>query len=55
MNAVEAMQWRYAVKAMNGEKVSDEKIDRILEAIRLSPSSSGLQPSTNCWWLQIQH
>ncbi len=44
MNAVEAMQWRYAVKAMNGEKVSDEKIDRILEAIRLSPSSSGLQP-----------
>ena len=44
MKAVEAMQWRYAVKAMNGEKVSDEKIERILEAIRLSPSSSGLQP-----------
>jgi len=44
MNAVEAMQWRYAVKAMNGEKISDEKIERILEAIRLSPSSSGLQP-----------
>ena len=44
MSAVEAMQWRYAVKAMNGEKVSDEKIERILEAIRLSPSSSGLQP-----------
>ena len=44
MNAVEAMQWRYAVKAMNGEKVSDDKIERILEAIRLSPSSSGLQP-----------
>ena len=44
MNAVEAMQWRYAVKAMNGEKVSDDKIERILEAIRLSPSSTGLQP-----------
>jgi nitroreductase len=44
MKAVEAMQWRYAVKAMNGEKVSDEKVERILEAIRLSPSSSGLQP-----------
>jgi nitroreductase len=44
MNVVERMQWRYAVKAMNGEKVSDEKIERILEAIRLSPSSSGLQP-----------
>jgi len=44
MNVVERMQWRYAVKAMNGEKVSDEKVERILEAIRLSPSSSGLQP-----------
>ena len=44
MNAVEAMHWRYAVKAMNGEKVSDDKIERILEVIRLSPSSSGLQP-----------
>jgi nitroreductase len=44
MNVVERMQWRYAVKAMNGEKVSDEKIERILEAVRLSPSSSGLQP-----------
>ena len=44
MNAVEAMQWRYAVKAMNGEMVSDDKIERILEAIRLSPSSTGLQP-----------
>lgn len=44
MNVVERMQWRYAVKAMNGEKVSYEKIERILEAVRLSPSSSGLQP-----------
>lgn len=44
MNVVERMQWRYAVKAMNGEKVSGDKIERILEAIRLSPSSSGLQP-----------
>jgi len=44
MNVVERMQWRYAVKAMNGEKVSNDKIERIVEAIRLSPSSSGLQP-----------
>jgi nitroreductase len=44
MNVVERMEWRYAVKAMNGEKVSDDKIERILEAVRLSPSSSGLQP-----------
>ena len=38
------MNWRYATKAMNGQKVDDEKINRILESIRLSPSSIGLQP-----------
>ncbi|MBS9780249.1 MAG: NAD(P)H-dependent oxidoreductase [Moraxellaceae bacterium] len=35
---------RYATKAMNGESVPQEKIDNILEAIRLAPTSSGLQP-----------
>ncbi len=35
---------RYATKAMNGEVVPQEKIDTILEAIRLVPTSSGLQP-----------
>jgi len=29
---------------MNGQKVPQEKIDNILEAIRLAPTSSGLQP-----------
>lgn len=29
---------------MNGKVVPQEKIDRILEAIRLAPTSSGLQP-----------
>jgi nitroreductase len=29
---------------MNGEKVSEEKINRIIEAARLAPTSSGLQP-----------
>jgi len=29
---------------MNGKEVAQEKIDRILEAIRLTPTSSGLQP-----------
>ncbi|MFP3534376.1 nitroreductase family protein, partial [Burkholderia sp. SIMBA_042] len=28
----------------NGDKVEQEKIDPILEAIRLAPSSSGMQP-----------
>jgi nitroreductase len=29
---------------MNGKKVADDKIERILEAARLAPTSSGLQP-----------
>ncbi|PRP68285.1 NAD(P)H-dependent oxidoreductase [Nonlabens agnitus] len=44
MNLIENLKWRYAAKAMNGEKVSQDKIDRILEAVRLAPTSSGLQP-----------
>lgn len=44
MSVLELMNWRYATKAMNGQKVDDEKINRILESIRLSPSSIGLQP-----------
>lgn len=46
MNIIESLEWRYASKRMNGEKVPAEKIDRILEAIRLAPSSMGLQPYT---------
>lgn len=38
------LHWRYATKSYNGETVAQEKIDSILEAIRLAPSSSGLQP-----------
>lgn len=44
MELLDKLNWRYAAKAMNGEKVSDEKIDRIIEAARLAPTSSGLQP-----------
>lgn len=44
MELLEKLKWRYAAKAMNGEKVSQEKIDNILEAARLAPTSSGLQP-----------
>lgn len=29
---------------MNGQKVAQEKVDYILEAIRMAPTSSGLQP-----------
>jgi len=43
MNLIEKLNWRYATKRMNGTKVPQEKIDRILEAIRLAPTSLGLQ------------
>ncbi|CUH68270.1 Major NAD(P)H-flavin oxidoreductase [Thalassovita gelatinovora] len=41
----EKLNWRYATKKMDPSKtVPDEKIDAILEAISLAPTSSGLQP-----------
>lgn len=46
MDLIQSLEWRYAAKRMNGSKVADEKIDRILEAIRLAPSSMGMQPYT---------
>jgi len=44
VNFIDNLNKRYATKAMNGEVVPQEKIDNILEAIRLAPTSSGLQP-----------
>ncbi|WP_144892303.1 nitroreductase family protein [Flavobacterium tiangeerense] len=44
MELIDKLKWRYAAKAMNGEKVSQEKLDTILEAAILAPTSSGLQP-----------
>ena len=42
---LEHMQWRYATKKMDSSKsVPQEKVDRIVEAARLAPTSSGLQP-----------
>lgn len=39
------LNWRYATKKMDASKaVSQDKVDRILEAVRLAPTSSGLQP-----------
>lgn len=39
------LKWRYATKKMDPSKaVPQDKVDRILEAIRLSATSSGLQP-----------
>jgi len=44
MSIIAKLNERYAAKAMNGEVVPQEKVDNILEAIRLTPTSSGLQP-----------
>lgn len=44
MELLDKLNWRYATKAMNGEKVSQDKIDTIIEAASLAPTSSGLQP-----------
>jgi nitroreductase len=42
---IQKLQWRYAAKKMNPAKsVPQEKLDRILESIRLTATSSGLQP-----------
>ncbi len=42
---IEKLQWRYATKKMNvTQAVPQEKVDRILEATRLTATSSGLQP-----------
>jgi len=43
-NLLETLQWRYAAKKMDPSKaVPQEKVDRILEAVRLTATSSGLQ------------
>ena len=44
MSLINQLNWRYATKRMNGTKVPQEKVDKILEAIRLTPTSFGLQP-----------
>lgn len=43
---IDSLQWRYAAKRMNGQKVPADKLDNILEAIRLTATSNGLQPFT---------
>ncbi|MBC3542344.1 NAD(P)H-dependent oxidoreductase [Rufibacter sediminis] len=44
MNLLQDLNWRYATKRMTGEKIPQDKMDTILEAIRLSASSMGFQP-----------
>jgi nitroreductase/dihydropteridine reductase len=41
---IDRLNWRYATKKMNPDlAVAEDKVERILEAVRLAPTSSGLQ------------
>lgn len=45
MKLLEHLNWRYATKKMDPAKpVAEDKVNRILEAVRMTASSSGLQP-----------
>lgn len=42
---LDRLQWRYATKKMDPSRaVPQDKVERIVEAARLAPTSSGLQP-----------
>lgn len=45
MSLIEAFNWRYATKKFDStKKVDNELVEKIVEAARLAPTSSGLQP-----------
>ncbi|SMP23275.1 NAD(P)H-dependent oxidoreductase [Chryseobacterium profundimaris] len=45
MSLIEDLNWRHAVKAYDPtKKLKEEDLNKILEAARLAPTSSGLQP-----------
>jgi len=46
MSVLNNLKWRYATKRMNGQKVPAEKLENILYAIQLAPTSIGMQPFT---------
>ncbi len=43
-NFLQDLQWRYATKAFDSQKLTDEQLNYILEAGRLTASSYGLEP-----------
>ena len=46
MSTLNNLEWRYAAKRMNGQKIPGDKLEKILKAIQLAPTSIGLQPFT---------
>jgi nitroreductase / dihydropteridine reductase len=43
MSLIHDLEWRYAAKKLNGQTITEDKMNAILEATRLSASSYGLQ------------
>ena len=49
MSLIENLQWRHAVKAFDpNQSVSQENIDKIIEATRLAPTSSLQKLPSTC-------
>ncbi|MFZ5620745.1 MAG: NAD(P)H-dependent oxidoreductase [Pseudomonadota bacterium] len=44
MNITAALNWRYAVRKFTTERIEEDRVNELLTATRLSPSSYGLQP-----------
>ena len=44
MGFIENLNWRYATKKFDGRKLPAEVLEKILTAIRMAPSSFGIQP-----------
>ena len=44
MNLIDNLNWRYATKRYNGKKLTEDQLTLILDAMRLTASSGGLQP-----------
>lgn len=45
MGLLESSEWRYATKKFDpSQKLTQDQLDKIIEATRLAPTSSGLQP-----------
>jgi len=43
-NIIEALNWRYAVKRYKNTSISEVELEQIMETIRLTPTSLGIQP-----------
>lgn len=44
MDLIESLNWRYATKKFSNEKLQEDKLQKIIDAINLSASSVGIQP-----------